>query len=113
MPVLKEYLDIEGRSPFSEWFDDQPAHAAAKVTAHIARLAAGNYSNVEAVGGGVHEKKIDWGPGLRVYFGNDGAELIILLAGSEKRDQKKTIAMSQKYWSDYRKRKRSKTHGTD
>ncbi len=113
MPSVQEYLDSEDRSPFAEWFNGQSAQAAAKVAAHIARLAAGNHSNVEPVGGGVHEKKIDWGPGLRVYFGNDGKELIILLAGSEKRDQKRAIALAQQYWHDYRKRKRSKTHGAD
>lgn len=113
MPVLKEYLDANGRSPFSEWFNDQSAQAAAKVTAHLARFAAGNLSNVDSVGGGVHEKRIDWGPGLRVYFGNDGDQVVILLAGSEKKDQKRAIAMAQRYWHDYRMRKRSKTHGTD
>lgn len=113
MPTVKEYLDASGDSPFSAWFDRQSAHAAAKVTAHIARLAAGNRSNVEPVGGGVHERRIDWGPGLRIYFGNDGRDLIILLAGSDKGDQRRAIARAQAYWNDYRKRKRSRTHGAD
>lgn len=106
MLSVKEYVDVQGRSPFAEWFYDLSAPAAAKVTAHVARIAAGNFSNVKPVGGGVHEKRIDWGPGLRMYFGSDGNELIILLGGSDKRDQAQVIRWAQEYWKDYRKRKR-------
>lgn len=80
---------------------------------HVARLEQGNFSNVRPVGGGVHEKRIDWGPGLRVYFANDGKDLVILLAGSEKADQQKTIERAIEYWNDYRVRKQSRPHGTD
>ena len=113
MLTIKEYLDPQGRSPFSVWFDEQSAQSAAKVTAHLARLAAGNTSNVAPVGNGVHEKKIDWGPGLRVYFGNDGRDLVVLLAGSEKRDQAAAIRRAKMYWHEYQQRKRSISHGTD
>jgi putative addiction module killer protein len=51
-------------------------------------MAKGNLSNVESVGQGVHEYKISFGPGYRIYFGKDGEELIILLAGGTK---KKTV----------------------
>lgn len=105
MPSVKEYVDRQGRSPFGAWHRDLPAQPAAKVAAHLVRLGAGNWSNVKPVGEGVHEKRIDWGPGLRVYFGNDGAELVILLAGSGKDDQAKAIRLAQERWKDYRKRK--------
>lgn len=108
MPKTREYLDPGNRSPFGEWFEDLSGAAAAKVAVHVARLSNGNYSNVESVGSGVSEKKIDWGPGLRVYFGMDGEELVILLGGSEKSDQAKMIKRAKQRWADYKARKRSK-----
>jgi putative addiction module killer protein len=53
------------------------------------------------VGEGVHELKIDFGPGYRVYFGNDGAELVVLLGGGDKKSQDSDIKMAQERWKDY------------
>ena len=100
-----EYLDQRARSPFAVWFDGLNAPAAAKLTAAIYQLASGNWSNVKAVGGGVSERKIDFGPGYRVYFGKDGDRIIILLGGSSKQRQQQAIEAAQERWADYRRRK--------
>ena len=105
MLLIREYLDARGRSPFAEWFEDLDARAAAKVTVALTRIETGNLSNVKGVGGGVLEYRIDWGPGYRVYFGRDGATLVILLAGGTKRRQQRDIAAAQHRWADYRRRK--------
>src|SRR5436190_24220414 len=80
-------------------------HAAAKVTTALERVADGNLSNVKAVGSGVLESKIDFGPGYRIYFGRDGDRLIILLAGGTKKRQQEDIRQAKTNWEDYRKRK--------
>lgn len=59
--------------------------------ARIERLAAGNPGDVEPVGEGVSEMRIDYGPGYRVYFKRCGRESIILLAGGDKSTQAKDI----------------------
>ena len=82
---IHEFLDASGRSPFSHWFEDLNAVAAARVTVALARLSQGNFSNVEGVGAGVYELKIYFGPGYRVYFGRDGERIVILLGGSAKK----------------------------
>lgn len=81
------------------------APAAAKVAAAVYQLAAGNFSNVKGVGSGVFERKIDFGPGYRVYFGRDGNVLVVLLGGSSKQRQQEAIAAAKERWSDYRRRK--------
>lgn len=103
---LREYLDPEGRSAHAKWFDSLNAVAAAKVAAALHQLAAGSYSNVKGVGAGVFERKIDFGPGYRIYFGKDGDTLVILLGGSSKQRQRESVAAAKARWGDYRRRKR-------
>jgi putative addiction module killer protein len=106
MPALREYEDERGRRPFGRWLDGLAASAAAKVTTALARLETGNTSALKAVGKGVSEVRIDFGPGFRVYVGQDGADLVILLRGSAKARQQQAIADAQTRWADYKARKR-------
>lgn len=103
--TILEYLDRLGTSPFASWFTALDAHAAARVTTAIHRLEFGNFSNVKGVGAGVFEYRIDFGPGYRVYFGKDGASIVILLAGGTKRRQDRDIASAHERWADYKNRK--------
>jgi putative addiction module killer protein len=103
---LRYYLTAGGESPFQGWFDDLDAAAAAKVTVALARLGQGNMSNAKTVGEGVLEYRIDWGPGYRVYFGRDGATLVILLTGGTKQRQPRDIARAKEMWADYKRRRK-------
>lgn len=100
-----EYLETTGRSPFRRWFDDLDAMAATKVSTALYRLAQGNFSNVEGVTGGIFEYRIDFGPGYRIYFGKDGAAVVILLGGGTKKRQSRDISAAAEAWTDYKKRK--------
>lgn len=66
MVEIREYLGIDGRNLFGEWFDRLNSAAARRVTTALYRLGLGNFSNVKSVGGGVQEYRIDFGPGYRV-----------------------------------------------
>lgn len=107
MPIVRllEYLDPQGRSPYARWFEGLNALAAAKVATALYRLAEGNFSNVKGVGAGVFERRIDFGPGYRIYFGKDGDTLVILLGGGTKQRQQKAIEAAKQQWADYRHRK--------
>ena len=107
--TVKEYLDPAGESPFARWFDGLHAPAAAKVATALYRLELGNYSNVKSVGAGVHECRIDFGPGYRIYFGKDGDTLIILLGGGSKKRQQRDVETAQDLWREYKQRKRQET----
>ena len=76
------------------------------MTVALARIEAGNASNVKFLKGGIFEVKIDRGPGYRLYGARDGETLIILLGGGTKRRQQKDIGTAQARWKDYRMRKR-------
>jgi putative addiction module killer protein len=100
-----EHLDSRGNSPYAAWFASLDALPAAKVAAAVYRLSEGNSSEVKGVGGGVLERRIDSGPGYRIYFGRDGDTIVILLGGGTKRRQQADIRAAQARWSDYKQRK--------
>jgi putative addiction module killer protein len=99
------YVETTGRSPFAEWFDGLDQQAAAKVAVSLKRMEQGNLANAKAVGDGVLEYRINFGPGYRVYFGYEGRIIVILLAGGTKRRQQRDIAAAKGRWADYNKRK--------
>ncbi|MCR6631399.1 MAG: type II toxin-antitoxin system RelE/ParE family toxin [Magnetospirillum sp.] len=105
MPDIREYILEDGRSPFAVWFHKLEARAAAKVAVAKIKLVGGQFGNLKAVGEGVSEYRIDYGPGYRVYLGRDGAELVILLGGGDKTSQSEDIAEAKRLWKEYKHRK--------
>lgn len=85
-------IEVRKTAVFVQWLDGlRDIRARALVQARIERLAGGNPGDVEPVGEGVSELRINYGPGYRVYFKKRGRELIILLAGGDKNTQAKDI----------------------
>jgi putative addiction module killer protein len=85
-------LEIRKTEIFVHWLDGlRDVRARARVQARIERLVAGNPGDVQPVGEGVSEMRIDYGPGYRVYFKTIGREIVILLAGGDKRTQSADI----------------------
>lgn len=78
--------------------------AEMRIDVRLARLELGNPGDVKAVGEGVSELRIDYGPGYRVYFGQVGAAVIILLCAGSKRAQAADIKRAKTYWADYQQR---------
>ena len=61
MVELLEFHTEDGRSPFGLWFAALDAAAAAKIAVALTRRGLGTFSNVEPMGSGVSEYKINWG----------------------------------------------------
>jgi putative addiction module killer protein len=103
---LLDYLDPSGRRPLRRWLDRLDPVTRARVARTLVQLSLGNLSEVKSVGGGVFERRLDFGPGYRLYFGRDGETLIILLAGGTKSRQQRDIEAARRHWEDYKRRKR-------
>jgi putative addiction module killer protein len=103
-----EYIRTDGSNPFAAWFTKLDYQAAAKVATAIARLRAGNTSNVKGIGS-IAEYRIDWGAGYRVYMGRDGDTLVVLLGGGTKRGQRSDIDRARLLWEEYKSRKTAAT----
>jgi putative addiction module killer protein len=106
MPEVCEYVEADGTCPFRDRFAGlADERAKARIDTTIRKLERGLLPDLKPVGEGVHEARIDHGPGYRLYFGNDGAELVILLLCGDKRTQARDIEAARRYWADYRTRK--------
>ena len=100
MVELVVYVTEEGKAPFDDWFTKLDTTAALKVRTALARIETGNLGDVKPVG-----RRITFGPGYRVYFGQDGDKLVILLCGGTKKRQSKDIEQAKAFWDDYKNRK--------
>jgi len=104
---VRQYQTADGRVPLAEWLDGlRDAVTRARVVARLDRLAAGLRGDWKGIGGGVCELRINLGPGYRVYYGQDGDTLILLLCGGSKGTQAKDIERAHAYWKDYKARSR-------
>ena len=102
---LEEYVTAEGRCPFSEWLNGlRDRRARARIRVRLDRVSLGNLGDCRPVGGGVHELVIEYGPGYRVYFGEIGSRIVLLLIGGAKGTQQRDIDQAKAYWADYRSR---------
>ncbi len=59
------------------------------------------------MGGGVSELRVDYGPGYRVYFGQHGKTIVVLLCGGDKRTQERDIRLARQYWREFRESQRA------
>jgi putative addiction module killer protein len=101
VPIVREYEAADGRVPFRRWLDTLDRGARARVQARVLRFESGNLGDHQSVGGGVQEARVMFGPGYRIYFGQDGEALVLLLVGGSKRTQADDIRRAQHYWRDY------------
>jgi putative addiction module killer protein len=92
---IRPLIEIRQTEHFAHWFARlRDRRAQRRIQVRIDRLQIGNLGDVQPIGGGVSEMRIDYGPGYRVYFAQRGPALIILLAGGDKRTQRSDIAMA-------------------
>ena len=80
---------------FHRWLGSlSDRRAMARIIDRLKRASNGNFGDAKAVGSGVSEMRIDYGPGYRVYFFRRGKQLVILLCGGDKKSQQADIAQA-------------------
>ena len=97
------YQTPEGEFPYERWFDSlKDRRTKDQIKARFTRLRTGNLGRWKAVGEGVREIAIDFGPGYRIYAGQVDPNTILLLCAGDKGTQVKDISTSKKYWAEYK-----------
>jgi putative addiction module killer protein len=101
--TIRKLEQQNGVVPFDEWFESlRDAKMQAAVDSRLARMRAGNFGDHKSVGGGVFELRLQIGPGLRIYFAQQGAQVVILLGGGDKSTQPRDIVRAQKLWKQFK-----------
>lgn len=99
--TLIVYVDEYGNEPYVDWIDNlRDKMARKRIQSRLRRLETGLYGDCEPVGGGVFELRLFFGPGYRVYFGEDGDNIVVLLCGGDKSTQKQDIEAAKVYWKE-------------
>ena len=102
---LRIYTDSQNRQPLAQWLGElKDIRARAQIRARLARIGAGNLGDCKPLRDGVQELRIDYGPGYRVYLSRQGPVLVLLLCGSDKGDQDRTIRQAIEYLEDWKQR---------
>ena len=107
MYEIEEYVTADGKVPFSDWLlGVKDKRAQAKVHARIRRPSLGNFGDWKPITGakGVFEMREHYGPGYRIFYSVIGNKIVLLLIGSEKKDQDKAITKAAAYLVDYEER---------
>lgn len=87
-----QVYELRATVVFEEWMGALKDRVGrARISDRLLRLADGNYGDAKAVGDGVVELRMHFGPGYRVYVKQHDDVVILLLIGGDKGSQKSDI----------------------
>ncbi len=96
-------VEIIKSATFDRWFRKlRDPRAKARIQMRIRRLGLGNSGDVQPIGSGLSEMRIDYGPGYRVYYMMAGSMLVVLLCGGDKRTQQTDINKARRIAAEWR-----------
>jgi putative addiction module killer protein len=99
------YADEGGNEPFQAWIDSlRDPKSRRRIISRLFRVQQGNYGDVKPIGDGLSELRIFFGPGYRVYFGEDAGNIVVILCGGDKDSQSRDIEDAKAYWKEYKSR---------
>lgn len=88
-------IEVRTTETFDRWFGRlRDRQARIRIQVRIDRLSWGNPGQYRALPGGLHEMKIDHGPGYRIYYAYSGGAVVVLLCGGDKRTQRRDIGLA-------------------
>lgn len=96
------YQNQAGNEPVTDWLNRlRDAKTRRRILKRFFRVESGHYGDYKSVGGDVYELRFFFGAGYRVYFGEDGEKIVVLLAGGDKDSQTRDISFAKACWHDY------------
>ena len=96
-------VEIIKSASFDRWLKKlRDPQAKARIEMRIRRLSLGNPGDVQPVGHGLSEMRVDYGPGYRVYFMQQGVVLVVILCGGDKRTQQQDITKARQLAAEWK-----------
>ena len=82
-------FEIKQSDVFRTWMRKlRDVRANTIIIKRIERVAIGNFGDHKKIDSKISELRIDYGPGYRIYYMQQGKEIILLLVGGDKSSQK-------------------------
>jgi putative addiction module killer protein len=95
----------DGQEPFTDWLNGlRDGMVRKRILARLTRLEQGNLGDCKPVGDGIKELRMFFGSGYRVYFAENGDEVVILLCGGDKGSQDTDIEQAKTYLKEFQNR---------
>ena len=108
--TIKIYQDEHGNEPFNDWLKSiRDFNTKIRILARLERIKLGNFGDHRSIGEGLYELRLHFGSGYRIYYGQSGDEIVLLLAGGDKSTQKQDIQRVKHYWHDYKWSQKNET----
>lgn len=97
-------IEVVESATFKRWIRGLRDRAAvARINARLRNLSLGNAGDARPVGGGLHEMRVHFGPGYRVYFVREAGTAVVL-CGGDKDSQRRDIERAGRLARDWRQR---------
>jgi putative addiction module killer protein len=99
------YVDEEGNEPFLTWLNNlRDKQGRRRILNRLSRVQEGNYGDVAPIGEGLSELRLFFGPGYRIFFGEEAENIVVILCGGDKSSQNRDIEDAKAYWKEYQSR---------
>ena len=97
------FLEVNGVEPFTRWFRGlRDNMARQKITTRLRTVSSGSFGDTTPIGEGVSELRIDYGPGYRIYYGQRGSTVVIIISGGDKSTQTADTQRAKELWKEYK-----------
>lgn len=105
MKEISYYYTIDNKCPYLDWFNDLDASMQVRVNKRVKQLREGVYGDHKLLQKSeLSELRMDFGKGYRIYYYDLDNTVVLFIAGSEKKDQKKVVQKANQYFEDYKER---------
>ena len=99
---IKYYYTINGKCPYTDWLNSLDTSIQLRVIKRVDKLKENLYGDHKLLQKSqLSELRMDFGKGYRIYYYDLETTVVLFIAGSEKKDQKKVIQQANKYFEDY------------
>ncbi|WP_375674298.1 type II toxin-antitoxin system RelE/ParE family toxin [Bartonella sp. CL100XZDX] len=102
---IRHYLTSDGKDLIADWLRKlRDMQAKTAIIRRLNRLEQGNFGDFKPLREGIHELRINVGPGYRVYYVQSGKTVLLLLCGGSKKTQETDITRACACWRDWQNR---------
>ena len=95
-------ITADGKCPYIEWRNSLDLSIRLRINKRVEKLKTGLYGDHKSLQQSkLSELRMDFGKGYRIYYYDIDNTIILFIAGSDKKDQKKVIMQANKYFNDF------------